>query len=167
MKKEMHETIQKITEDLLDHLGIPATITVSEDEDDAVMVHIQTDETGVLIGHHGKALNAFQTVLGHMVYKQLGEWVRLVVDVGDYRLRRKQQLEELATRWAEQALSQNEAIAVTDLIPYERRIIHLFFAHHPDVMSESTGEGRNRRLIIKRREQSETMTADDYVEVQE
>lgn len=144
-------TLQKVTEtsqELLSKLTIEASVVVTEG-DGALLVTIDTSEPGALIGHHGRSLEALQIILGQMVYKALGSWVRLVVTVGDYRERREQQLKELAANAAEKVLSSREEVVLTDLTPGERRIVHLALADHPGVLSESQGEGRDRRLIVR------------------
>lgn len=148
MEDKTVTAVTTITQELLKKLTIEATVSISE-IDGALLVAIETPEPGALIGHHGRSLEAVQILLGQLVYNHVGSWVRLVVTVGDYRERREQQLRELATRAAEKVLSSQEAVVLTDLTPGERRIVHLALSDHPEVKSESEGEGRDRRLIVK------------------
>jgi spoIIIJ-associated protein len=82
---EHTDTIKTITEDLLNRLEITGTVRIDVDETNAYRVHIETEETGLLIGFHGKTLESFQIILGIIVSKALGEWARVYVNVGDYR----------------------------------------------------------------------------------
>jgi spoIIIJ-associated protein len=73
---EHKETVQKITEDLLARLGITGSVSVDIDETEAYRVHIETEETGLLIGFHGKTLESLQIILGIIVSKELATWVK-------------------------------------------------------------------------------------------
>lgn len=150
MDEPTQKTIHDTTMAFLQLLSVEATVALSE-KDGAVVVSIDTPEPGALIGHYGRSLEALQVLLGQIVYKQLGQWVRLSVTVGDYKERRAQQLTELAARSAEKVIETQTEVELTELTPAERRIIHLALSDHPQVVSESSGEGRDRKLIIKLR----------------
>ncbi len=151
MTQDQDKTILDFAQTLLDKLEITAKVVVS-DQDGAKLVTIETEESGVLIGRHGRSLEALQILLGQLVYKKLGEWVRIVVTVGDYRERRQKQIEEMALNAAERVMATQTPIEFTDMTPAERRIIHMTLADHPQVVSESTGEGRDRKLTVKLKE---------------
>jgi spoIIIJ-associated protein len=151
MAKKVQSLITTLTEDLLGKLTIVGTVTTTE-SDGAVKVTIDSEERGILIGRHGSSLEAIQILLGQLVYKKLGTWVRIVVTVGDYRERREEQLKEMATSAVERVTSTHEPVVFAYLTPAERRTIHLLLAEHPEVVSESEGEGRERRLVIKLRQ---------------
>ena len=151
MTQDHDKIILEFAQTLLDKLEIAATVTVS-DADGAKLVTIETEESGILIGRHGRSLEALQILLGQLVYKKLGEWLRIVVTVGDYRERRQKQVEEMALNAAERVMTTQTPIEFTDMTPAERRIIHMTLADHPHVVSESTGEGRERKLTVKLKE---------------
>jgi len=152
----MSENIELITQtaqELLEKLQIVGIVNTQEDLDGLYLVTIDTEEQGILIGFHGKNLESFQLMLGQLVYKKLEVWVRLSVSVGDYRERRAKQLQELAESAAQRVLAAGEPVALTDLSPSERRIVHLALEGHDQVLSQSEGEGRQRRLVVKLRPQ--------------
>ena len=68
-------------------------------------MHIETEETGLLIGFHGKTLESFQIILGIIASRELGEWVKVYVNVGDYREKREEALMLMAQHAAERALA--------------------------------------------------------------
>lgn len=148
MNEKNRETITRLTEELLTKLTVSGSVAL-EEKDGALHVKIETQEPAVLIGYHGRSLESIQILLGQMVYETLGEWVRLVVTVGDYRERREEQLKDLAFSAAQKVISTGDPESFSDLTPAERRTIHLVLADHPDVVSESEGEGRDRKLVIK------------------
>ena len=144
------EEIKKIAAEFLAQLSIKGSIEVVEDQENEIInLQIETEDSGYLIGYHAETLEAFQLLLSLMVYKKLAVWKRLVVNVGNYRQDRQEQLKKLALNIAQKVKFSGEAQAIPNLSPSERRMIHLSLADHPDVISESEGEGEERRLIIK------------------
>ncbi len=150
MTEKVQQLITTLAQDLLQKLNIEATVVVSE-KDGAMWVAVETEDRGVLIGYHGRSLEAFQIILGQLVFKKLGTWVRIVVSVGDYRERREEQLKEMAKSAIERVLATGEAVVLSYLTPAERRLIHLELQENPQVTSESEGIGRERKLVVKLR----------------
>ncbi|MCL4360477.1 KH domain-containing protein [Patescibacteria group bacterium] len=148
MTDETQKMVQESTEDLLKQLGVSGTVSVDTDETGAFRVHIETEETGLLIGFHGRTLESFQIILGILVSKKLGTWVRVYVNVGDYREKREEALMIMAQRAADRALAMGRPVELAHLSPSERRIIHLTLSGDERVATESQGEGNDRVLVI-------------------
>lgn len=148
MSDTIQTAIEKTAEELLNALTISAQIQVGKTEE-MYTLHIETEETGLLIGHHGATLNAFQFIIASVVFKKTGEWHKILVNVGDYREKREESLKSLAEQYIQEAVSKNETVVLPPLAPSERRIIHMYIGENQNVVSESIGEGRDRRLTIK------------------
>lgn len=148
MNKDRHHLVEQLTKELLSQLLVEVQVIVSE-KDGAVQVALDTDDAGVLIGHKGRNLESLQILLGQLVFKKTNEWIRIVVTVGDYRERQEKELFELAQRTASQVVETGIEIPLTDLSPGERRLVHMALSDHPGVVSESHGEGRDRKLVVK------------------
>ncbi len=146
------EVLGEVTEELLGKLGITAGVEVTKDED-VYKITLETEESGLLIGYHGETLSSLQVILGQLVFKRLGTWIRVVVEVGDYRAKREEQLRAMAESYAQQAVSSGTPVYLPYLPPIERRIVHMALADNPQVVSESEGEGRQRRVVVKPRTQ--------------
>ncbi|MFH0863796.1 MAG: R3H domain-containing nucleic acid-binding protein [Candidatus Gottesmanbacteria bacterium] len=158
--------IQQEAEGLLKELTIEGTVTV-EEKDGVFDVQIETTDTGILIGYHGETLSSFQLILSLIVYKTLqkrlssgdgdpaskkdSSWLKIIVNVGDWRQRREESLQQMAQQVAEKVLATGEAVVLPNLSSFERRVIHLVLADHPQVETVSEGEGSERKLIIKLR----------------
>ncbi len=140
--------IKEVTEDLLKRLGISGDVTIDTDESGAYRVNIETEETGLLIGFHGRTLESFQMILGMIVAKKLGTWERVYVNVGDYREKREEALMYMAQRASERAITTGRPVELSHLSAAERRVIHLTLSGDERVSTESVGEGRERKLII-------------------
>jgi spoIIIJ-associated protein len=141
--------IKQITEDFIKKLEIEGTVLIDTDETGAYRIHIETTETGLLIGYHGQTLESFQILLTLIISKQLGDWTRVYVNVGDYREKREEALMHMAQRAAERALAIRRPVELSNLSASERRIIHLTLSGDERVVTESIGEGLDRRLLVK------------------
>jgi len=149
MEKQV-KTIKTLAEQLLKQILIKGEVEVIEDkENNLYAVQIKTDDSGFLIGYHGETLAAFQLILSLMIYRKFEEWVKLTVNVGDYREKREDQLTRLALNIAQKVSFTKEAQVIPHLSSFERRIIHLALADRPDVTTESEGEGEERVLVVK------------------
>lgn len=137
-------------EELIKILEINGT-SVIEMQDDAVSVILDTADSGMVIGYHGDMLESLQVIASLMISKKLGRFVRVTIEVGDYRKNRTEYLQSLAQRTKEQVISEKSEVELPSLKSWERRIVHLFLQDDPNVVSESVGEGKNRTLVIKPR----------------
>ncbi|MEX2012880.1 MAG: R3H domain-containing nucleic acid-binding protein [Candidatus Levyibacteriota bacterium] len=150
MDKKKLETIKKTADKLFEMLQIEGTVVVEEAEEGASVV-LSTEESGIVIGHHGETLEALQLVLSLVVAKEFGEFVRIALEVGDYRKSREEYVRNLATSSKERAISEGREITLPTLKSWERRVIHLMFQDDKEVTSESVGEGKERVLVVKPR----------------
>jgi len=142
--------IKACAEELLTDLGVDFSVTVGDLEgEEGVSVNIESPQANLLIGYHAEALNALQYFVGLMAEKKIGEWTKVIINIGDYRQRREEQLRELAMSLAQKAVFSGEPQIANNLTPSERRIVHIALADHSDVVTESVGEGRDRHLMIK------------------
>ena len=150
MKAE--ELIKSTTEELLELLGATGEVTVSENtEEESYEANIETEDAGILIGHHGETIDAIQLIVNQTLFSKLPEEERkrVMVNIGDWRERRKDTLLHLADNLAVRALETGEAQPIYDLTPSERRILHVYLEENKEVVTESEGEGRDRHGVVK------------------
>lgn len=148
------ETIKKTLDELLSFLQIEATVAVSLESADHFQIDIQTQETGLLIGFHGETINSLQLLLGVLLYKKLGKWIHVILDVGGYRKMRQEHIQEMVGRIIAEVETTNQPVVLPFLTPLERRIVHMMLSDNEKITSESQGEGKERRVSIKPRETS-------------
>lgn len=146
----MEKTVQQETEELLEKIGVAGTVDVTAVED-AFEVRIDGDENALLIGKHGNTLTSLEFILTLILAKKLGEFKRITIEVGDYRREREDYLKDLAGRLREDVISSGYEKTVRGLKPWERRLIHMHLSEDEDVVTESTGEDRDRVLVIKKK----------------
>ncbi|MBF8250163.1 MAG: spoII [Candidatus Levybacteria bacterium] len=154
MDKKEIKTIKEITEKLLKLLDVDGDFEILEttaaDKDaESVEIVLNTKDTGVVIGYHGDTLEGLQLALSLCVARNLGRFVRISIDVGDYKKNRTEVLKALAVETKTRVLAEGKEIAIPELKSWERRIVHLLLEEDGEVMSESQGEGRDRVLVVR------------------
>lgn len=149
----MEKNIKTLVQELFKQLEIkPETIGLVKSETGngyQLNLKFSDQDTGILIGYHGDTISALQLIINLLIYKKLGEWLRLEVNIGDYRQKRAESLEKMALDSAQRVKFSGQPMALFNLNPFERRLIHEFLAKDPAVTTESEGEAKNRHLIIK------------------
>ena len=113
-----------------------------------VCVDIKGQDLSILIGRKAETLDALQFITKLIVGKELEQSVPLVIDVEGYRKRRERQIRKLAQRVAEQVTKTGRSQSLEPMPPNERRLVHIELRDHPDVITESTGEGNRRKVVV-------------------
>jgi spoIIIJ-associated protein len=140
---------REVLETLIKYLGVAAEIHItSEIEGQPVTLNIEGDDLGALIGRHGQALLSLQYILRIIIAEKLKAWIPINVDVAGYKKRRYESLHRLALRLADQVKANRRSINLEPMPADERRVIHLALADHPDVATQSTGVGEERKVVI-------------------
>ncbi len=121
-------------------------------DNDDMVITVDGDAAGVLIGHHGDTLDALQYLANLAANKkeegEKREYARITVDVESYRAKREDALRALARKKANQVLKYKKSIMLEPMNPYERRIIHSEIQHMDGVTTNSIGTDNNRRIVI-------------------
>jgi spoIIIJ-associated protein len=135
---------------ILDLMGVEATIEQKlAATGDETVLEIRTENSGLLIGRKGQTLEALQYLVTRIAGEHPGnEGRHLVVDIENYRERRRKSLEDMALRLGEKAKRQRKTVTVDALSAADRRIIHAALQDDPWVSTKSLGQGSYRRLLI-------------------
>ncbi|HEY83389.1 MAG TPA: KH domain-containing protein [Dehalococcoidia bacterium] len=155
-KEDVTEVAREVLETLLDLLGVSARVTplpgfLVEEAAPAptsVTLNVEGEDLGILIGRRGQTLSSLQYLVRIIVGHQTKTWLPIVIDVEGYKQRRCNALQSLAWRIAEQVKTTKTPFTLEPMPAFDRRIIHLTLATHPDVYTESSGEGEARRVVI-------------------
>lgn len=136
-------------QDILKYFNI-GEITIDEYEGDEgeLILDITGDDLAVLIGRHGKTLDALQFLVSAITIRTIGFRYPVVVDVEGYKNRQRQKLESIARSSANRVASQRKSIKLRPMTPYERRIIHITLRNDDRVETASEGEGNTRHVVI-------------------
>jgi spoIIIJ-associated protein len=129
-------------------LGVPGTVSISEN-DDEVTATVSGRDLGVLIGRHGQMIDALQYLANAIAHRAVGEERRrIVIDAAGYRARRTATLESLARRSAEQASATGRRVELEPMSSVERRILHEALKDDPEVETESEGSEPHRFVVV-------------------
>ena len=110
---------------------------------------VDSYENSLLIGVKGKTLEAFQILLRNLISTYTKDHIITTLDIGGYRSNRAHQLEILATKTAKEVAKTKIAVKLQPMNSFERRVIHEKLSDWRDVYTESEGEGENRAIVIK------------------
>jgi spoIIIJ-associated protein len=149
-KADAVEVAKEVLETLIKLMKITAEVSVLQENTGElpVTLNIEGEDLGVLIGRRGQALASLQYVVRLVVAEKLKVWIPINVDIAGYKKRRYESLQNLALRLAEQVKRNRRLIMLEPMPADERRIIHLALANHPDVTTQSMGEGDMRKVAI-------------------
>jgi len=149
-KKDVKE-VSKIASELFSLIGVDVEIKATEDKkNDAILISVKAEkESGLLIGARGETLISLQTIIS-MIFQQKSEkWIRILLNIADWREKEEERLKRMAEQVAERARTTKEPQTLYNLTANQRRIIHMALSEEDDLATESQGEGRNRYLTIK------------------
>jgi spoIIIJ-associated protein len=133
---------------VLSAFGIEATIDEYEGDEGEIILDIVGGELGLLIGRHGKTLDAMQAVVSAITSRQMGFRYPVIVDVEGYRGRRREKLEDIAKRTADRVARQGRAVKLRPMSSYERRLIHMTLRGDRRVATGSEGEDPFRSVVV-------------------
>lgn len=103
---------------------------------------------GVVIGRRGETLDAVQYLTSLVLNKTADKYMRVSINIGDYRKKREVTLRNLAIRSAKKVVKTGRRITLEPMNPYERRIIHNAVQEVEGASSHSIGENMDRRVVI-------------------
>ena len=138
---------KEILNELLSRMSIPSPIKM-EETDEAVILNIQGDGDGLLIGKRGQNLDALQHIVNKAVNKVTNSKKMIVVDTEAYRKRREESLVTLAERLGQKVKKTRKTVTVTNMNAHDRRIIHMTLQGDAALLTKSRGEGEYRKIII-------------------
>ena len=128
--------------------GAEATVTVEVRRDRMTFV-FDTDKQGLLIGKHGKILNALQVLAQVSVHRFVKGRISVQVDVGDYRARRSETLQQIAEITARKVLKTKQPVYLEPLPAYERKQIHAALSKNKRISTHSEGKEPHRYLVVE------------------
>lgn len=156
--EEKKKLIEETTRELLEKMGFQATIyiatsasTTEEEvsEETPISVELQLADSKYLIGKYGVNLSALQHILRVLVRNKTDERINFNVDVNNYREEQKQALITLAHEMGDKVRKEKKSAMLRAMNAYERRIVHVELAKMEGIVTESVGEGEDRKVIIK------------------
>lgn len=147
LEKKGSEAANYIKE-VLTALGYPEAEVTYTQKDGMIVLQLSGDEMGAVVGRRGDNLDAMQYLASLVANKSEGSYVRVVLDIDDYRSKREASLRAYARKTASQAVKSGRSITLEAMNPYERRIVHSTVQTVSGATSKSIGSEPNRRVVI-------------------
>jgi spoIIIJ-associated protein len=148
---EVVEASRQVLERIVGTLDTEAQVTAKNGYGAGIELEVEGGEVGILIGRRGQTLDALQYLTTRIVSHQEGRPVRISVDAGGYRRRRRESLEDLALRMADKARHTRRPVSVGPLSSPERRVVHLALKGESGVSTSSRGRGELKKVLISPR----------------
>jgi len=151
---------REVVRELLERMGVtaeamavdnPSSVPLDQEEPPTIFIDVVGRDLGNLIGRRGDHLSHIQYLVSMLVNRKIETYTRVIVDVEGYRSRREESLVGLAERVARQVARSQRPVVLEPMPPNERRVIHIALKSHPDVATQSSGEGSQRRITVEPR----------------
>jgi len=136
-----------ILEGILQRMQLDFSVSV-EETSDTIILTINGDGGGLLIGKRGQNLDAIQYIVNKAATKSSDERKLIIVDTESYRQRREESLNALARDFAEKVRKTRKPVTVGHMNAHDRRIIHLALQNDDTIVTKSRGEGEYRKIVI-------------------
>ncbi|HRY52227.1 MAG TPA: R3H domain-containing nucleic acid-binding protein [Candidatus Portnoybacteria bacterium] len=149
MEQEKLAKIKELIEGLISSSGLEGHVAELSESEGSVLVQIESQEAGYLIGRNGDSLRSLQQLARAMVSKKIVDAPRLTLDINNYQQERIEMLKSAAQSLAREVVRQGSARYLPPMNAYERRIIHMTLIDLPGIKTESEGDGEERRVVIK------------------
>jgi spoIIIJ-associated protein len=141
------EKAKRLLEGLLARMEFTSPVTVQETEE-AIILNIQGDGSGLLIGKRGQNLDAIQYIVNKAVHHTANGHKMIVIDTEEYRKRREESLSALAVRLGEKVKKTKKPVTVGHMNAHDRRVIHMAMQNDETLTTKSRGEGEYRKILI-------------------
>ena len=153
-KDELNQNIKDYILKLVKDMGINAKLETKVREE-TMIFNLIAPETSILIGRNGRTIEALQNITNQMINTNLNTYYRFIIDVNDYKSKRRARLEKTAKYTAKEVAKTKVEAHLEPMNSYERRIIHSVLSNSKDVITESEGEEPNRHVVIKPKQKEE------------
>jgi len=117
-------------------------------EEGSIVFELEGDDAGLVIGRRGETLASIEYLVRLIASKSLGRRANVIIDVEDYKFRRRSKLKSVAEKSASKVEKTGKRISLEPMSPSDRRIIHMALVDYKNVKTQSRGEGVNRKVVI-------------------
>lgn len=147
LSQESLDGVRQELAQLLQLMGIPSKVEI-ESQGSSVRCHVSNDFQEDLTGQEGKVLDSLQYLLRKIAAKKFSEKIRISIDVGDFREKRQDELEDQARELAALVKADGKTQIIPSLNPSERRVVHMALQDDKEIRSRSVGDGLFKKVLI-------------------
>ena len=145
---DVEDRIRAFLSGLLAQMEVQAEIVLSPRTENGILVTLEGQKLGALIGHRGETLDAIQQLTNYSVNRGRAHRVRVHIDAENYRAKREESLRRQEKKVALKVVQYRRNITLEAMNAYERHVIHETLQDTPDVITYSTGTEPNRRTVV-------------------
>lgn len=158
----MEEKLGEVLDNLLGLLLLEGSYEIEEAEE-SVNVLVETKDAGRLIGYRGDSLESLQLIVNQIMSRQTKEegFKRVILDVEGWRKQKEEDLKVRASEWAKQVLDTGKELELEPMSPWQRRVVHMAVEEAGNLSTESVGEGRDRHVVIKLKDQKSKVKSEE------
>lgn len=143
------EETKSYIKEIAKEMNIDDLIVNERREGKFIYLHLNSEKAAILIGKRGQTLNALENLAQLVANKFSNSFIIIKLDVGNYRERRRESLEQLADRMADKAIRTGSKVEFEPMSSFERKIIHHALSVRVDIETYSVGTDPNRYLVIE------------------
>jgi len=143
------EETKNYLKEIAKEMNIDDLVIDEKREGKFIYLHLDSEKAAILIGKRGQTLNALENLSQLVANKFSNSFIIIKLDVGDYRERRQESLEQLAERMADKAIRTGSKVEFEPMSSFERKIIHNALSVRVDIETYSVGTDPNRYLVIE------------------
>lgn len=144
--------VKNFIESFINKLGNLMNINIESEileKDEIYNITLISDNNSILIGKDGKTLNSIQTILRQAVKKEANLALKINLDVANYKVKKMKNIEYEVKSIVKEVLSSKIDVSLDPMNSYERRVVHNIVNQYENLKTESTGEGKDRHVVIK------------------
>jgi spoIIIJ-associated protein len=164
MENSNQNIVQQTILEVLQKMGFSAEVEIKEiaegtiyakgkettGEDVGFIANILAQEdSSFLIGQQGTNLQALQHIIRMVLRNKTQDRINFILDINSYREERVEHIKKIAEEAARLAVEEKRAIIMKPMAAFERRIVHMILAENPKIVTESIGEGENRKVVVR------------------
>lgn len=142
------ETVTEFLNRVIEAADVDATLEMKETEE-SIEVNIVGSDVGALIGRHGETLYAIQYLSNLILNQNRKEYLRVSLDIEDYKKNRQTKLESIAKRAADRVMKYKRPVSLDPMPSYERKIVHSTLQEYAELDTTSSGEEPRRYVVIR------------------
>lgn len=148
-KMTVESYMNQLLTDIFSAMDMKVDILIQVNEENHnIEIDLKGDEMGILIGKRGQTLDSLQLLLNNAVHKNFDTYYKVKLDTENYRIRRKETLENLAKNIAYKVKRTKSPVVLEPMNPFERRVIHSALQNDRYVVTHSEGEDPFRHVVV-------------------
>lgn len=155
------EIIENSLNKIFSHIGIKPKVSIEEKEENVYSILVDGNDLNFLIGFRGQSLDALQNILKMIVFRKTQNQPIITLDINQYRDRKVERIQDLTRSFIDKVRFFQKEMELPRMNPWERRQVHVLISEYDDIFSESTGEGENRRVVLKPKNQTLKKTKEE------